>query len=340
MPLPSVTTIPPRTGTPYPYPRIDDDAPHAPPEYSPVPSRFASPGIQRPPTPLTRRIDTIDVPSPQKSTQFNDSPPFARELSVATQSSVATVRTDDSFLSIQPYQSPLHLSQAPRNLGRIVSDSNGKYVVPVKTRPSQTITLAQQLRKSPPRSTSTWRNPFAPYVRPALLRDESTDGFRNQTTLAVPGPDQARSIQRSQGRVPAKELAHLINLRALHLTHLGRELAAAIDEGLHEWYDNRKAHEESTGRTNFDIYFPHDKSYGSSLLTTVEQLRFRQCLAFWIDRNSAGEHVKRIARIQNILGYRSRRGDDEHIRRLRDSGRLGEDGDIPHLQAIQRWIRA
>lgn len=340
LPLPNVTTIPPRTGTPYPYPRIDDDAPHAPPEYSPVPSRFASPGIQRPPTPLTRRIDAIDVPSPQKSTQFIDSPPFAREFSVATQSSVATVRTDDSFLSIQPYQSTLHSSQVPRNLGRIVSDSNGKYVVPVKTRPSQTITLAQQLRKSPPRSTSTWRNPFAPYVRPVLLRDESPNRSRNQTTLAVPGPDQARSIQRSQGRVPAKELAHLINLRALHLTHLGRELAAAIDEGLHEWYDNRQAHEESAGRTNFDIYFPHDKSYGSSLLTTVEQLRFRQCLAFWIDRNSAGEHVKRIARIQNILGYRSRRGDDEHIRRLRDSGRLGEDGDIPNLQAIQRWIRA
>ena len=64
------------------------------------PQTPAEPEIQQPPTPLIRRIDAIHIPPPKKSTQFIDSPPFAQEFSVATQSSVATVRIDNSFLSI------------------------------------------------------------------------------------------------------------------------------------------------------------------------------------------------------------------------------------------------
>lgn len=176
------------------------------------------------------------------------------------------------------------------------------------------------LRSSPPAG-------YAPYpVRsPHDLR----------TPLFVPDPHHAASQQAQTGQVRAQDLAGMVNQRAGFLRMHDLEFEAAHDAGLQGFLDFRRQDSTPRGAAGFEVLFPYPDSYGNPFLFPTEQLRLRQCYHFWTERNASGRHNRRLARLAHVLHFRTRRGDEAHVRRMRDTGRLGPEGSFPRLRATR-----
>ncbi|GJF00553.1 hypothetical protein PsYK624_168460 [Phanerochaete sordida] len=157
--------------------------------------------------------------------------------------------------------------------------------------------------------------------------------------LHVPSPDQAADRHDRDGQTGPVTLAGLVNIRGISLTILAIELLFSAKDGLLYFVDGSIHGCMGYGRTAYEIAFPYDDSVGSPFLFPEEQLTFRQIIHFWRTRNINGEHDERIARLDFLLNFRSACSSDEHVRRLRNSLRLGNVGHARELISYEPWGR-